>query len=170
MLYRKLRPEDAPAFHELRALALGESPAAFGESLDEHRLTSIADTARRLAEQPASSFVCGVFDGDRLVGTAGLYREPRLRRQHRALVWGVFVDPEYRHQGIAAQIIQELIQEARQIDGLVQLTLTVSMIQSGARRLYLAAGFRSTGIEPRALKVGNVFHDEERMVFDLDTH
>lgn len=148
-------------------MALAESPAAFGESPEEHGQTTVADFERRLAATPDASFVYAAFDGDRMVGTAGLYRESRIRRRHRALVWGVFVDPAWRGQGIARRLLDGLIEEARRIPDLEQLILDVSVGQQPARSVYAAVGFRSLGIVPRALRVGDQYHDEERMLLEL---
>jgi hypothetical protein len=47
------------------------------------------------------------------------------------------------------------------------LLLTVGVGQPAPRKLYASLGFRSFGIEPRGLKIGNESHDEENMVLEF---
>jgi RimJ/RimL family protein N-acetyltransferase len=39
---------------------------------------------------------------------------------------------------------------------------------AAAQALYRSLGFKSFGIEPRAMRVGDKFYDEEHMVLQLD--
>jgi len=48
-----------------------------------------------------------------------------------------------------------------------QLVLTVTDSNVGARTLYEAAGFRSFGIEPRAIRVGDRYYDKNHMIHFL---
>ena len=51
--------------------------------------------------------------------------------------------------------------------GLEQLVLTVTETNVGARTLYEKFGFRSFGIEPRAIRVGDAYCDKNHMIFFL---
>jgi ribosomal protein S18 acetylase RimI-like enzyme len=82
-------------------------------------------------------------------------------------VWGVAVDPEFRKQGIAKRLLQRLIAHARN-QGLLQIQLAVAVENAPARALYRSLGFESFGVEPRAMRVGDRFYDEEHMVLRLD--
>lgn len=167
MLFRKLTPADAADFRAFRRAALVESPAAFGESVEEHDRASVEDVARRLAADPDSNFVLAAFDGGRIIGTAGFHREQRLRRRHKGVVWGVFVDPACRGRGIAGQLLGRLLDDVRSLAGMRTVLLSVSTGQGAARRLYTRAGFRTVGIEPLALQTEEGFSDEEHLVLVL---
>ena len=51
--------------------------------------------------------------------------------------------------------------------GLMQVTLTAAAGQTAAKHLYSSLCFRTYGREPRALKVGEVYVDEDLMMLDL---
>ncbi len=141
-------------------------PTAFGESAEEHRDETVESFARRL-EGGDDSFVFGAFDGPRLVGTTGFYRERSQKRRHKGWIWGVFVVADQRRKGIARALIVAVLDETRKLAGLRKVHLTVSMDQPAARKLYSGLGFRSYGVEPEALKADGRYLDEELMFLDL---
>jgi hypothetical protein len=55
----------------------------------------------------------------------------------------------------------------REQAGIERILLMVGTSQPAARQLYLSLGFESFGCEPHALKVGDVYVDEEHMVLQL---
>ena len=56
------------------------------------------------------------------------------------------------------------IERAKTVPGLEIILLTVSVNQLAPRTLYESSGFRSIGIEPQGLKIGDEHLDEEHMV------
>ena len=65
-------------------------------------------------------------------------------------------------------LMQALIDEARKIDGLQQLELSVSRDSTAAIRLYQKAGFEPTGVLKRQIRVGDDYHDLITMWMSLD--
>jgi ribosomal protein S18 acetylase RimI-like enzyme len=61
----------------------------------------------------------------------------------------------------------KLLERAGTIEGVDQLLLSVASTQTAAARLYRSLGFAAFGREPRALKIGDRFIDEEYMVLRL---
>jgi len=169
-MLRKLGEADAFAYRDVRLFALRESPTAFGASYEQESAMMgdafIAHYRARVVE-PAG-FVIGAFEVDgSLVGTAGLFFNAGLKSQHKALLWGIFVRPSARHQGLASRLVAAVILAARAIPGLEQINLSVVSTNENAIRLYLAAGFKCYGCEPRALRVDGIAHDENLMSLDL---
>ncbi len=163
MELRRLTERDVEALWNLRLHALESVPEAFGESADEHRRMSIEAYAHRLRGGD-ENFVIGAFAGSELVGMVGFYRELRLKRRHTGGIWGMFVAPSCRGQGVGAALIQEALTRARAIPGLRSVHLSVTANQASARRLYVSAGFRPYGTEAEALMVGDRYIDEEHMI------
>jgi RimJ/RimL family protein N-acetyltransferase len=168
MHIRRLAEDDAEAFRTLRLRALRESPEAFGSSYEETVGQSTASMAQRMRPDPAAphNFVLGAFDPG-LIGMIGFYREPRAKTRHKGAIWGMFVACEARGRGIGRALLETVIVEARQIPGLEQIVLLVVAGNQAASGLYLSCGFAVYGVEPRALRVGDQYYDEELMVLRL---
>ena len=111
--------------------------------------------------------VFGAFDGDTLVGITGVRRDARAKIAHKATIWGVFVDPAYRGQGIAQTLLENATAHAAQAWGCKQLMLCVNEVNANAERLYASQGFVRFGTEPRSLFVDGRFYDEHHMVKTL---
>lgn len=162
----------------MRLRALRGHPEAFGASYEEE-LGDPDGMARLIAEPPGAmlgGFVprgpvpggavpSGAIPGG-LAGTIGLTVSPRAKLRHKGHVSAVYVAPEWRGTGLARALLDQTILHARAA-GLLGLTLSVTVGNEAARRLYLRAGFRTCGVEPGSLRIGGGLFDEELMVMRL---
>lgn len=164
MEIRYLTAEDAGEWLRLRLEALQGDPEAFSASFDEYKSMSIEEVRRRLGFDVEDAFVVGTFEDGRLQGCAGFYREKGLKSRHKGRVWGVYVSPERRGSGAGKKMMEMLLERSAAVEGVQQILLSVTATQVAAIRLYRSLGFSSFGREPRALKVGERFIDEEYMV------
>jgi ribosomal protein S18 acetylase RimI-like enzyme len=167
MEIRRLNQDDAQLFYDFRMLALETDPFSFVESPDELRQVPVSAYAERLRASSAENFVFGAFHNCSLLGSVGFYQEIPAKRRHKGHIWGVFVVPPSRRQGIARALMIEAIAAARTIPGLDQIFLTVSVTQRAARNMYESLGFRSFAMEPCGIRIGTLAVDEEHMLLEL---
>ena len=169
MEIRKLAAADTAAFREIRIEMCGIHPEAFGQTPEE----VAAMPEDKCLEWWAPSnvfpekFVLAAFEANRIVGTAAFKREDSTKERHRGWIWSVYVRPEARGQGISKQLMLRLIDEARRMEGLEILALTVSLTQTSARTLYTSLGFFTTGLVQHGYKLpdGSYVDDEEMMLW-----
>jgi ribosomal protein S18 acetylase RimI-like enzyme len=164
---RLFTEQDAQALWDLRMLALETDPWSFVDSPEELRGISVEEFAARLRADHAENFIVGAFDQQTAVGMVGCYQEVPLKRRHKAWIWGVFVKPAARGRGIARLLMQAAIERTKTTVGVEMVMLTVSVDQPAPRKLYESLGFRSIGVEPKGIKIGNQAHDEEHMVLEF---
>lgn len=165
---RRLTPMDAGAYRTLRLEALRLHPEAFSSDYAGESRMSAEDFAARMPSPPGGVF--GGFirngSGELLAGTAGLVVQPREKLRHKGQLVGMYVAPPHRRGGMAAALVQHIIQQARTA-GLHVLQLGVTRGNEPARRLYAQLGFRPYGVEQDALWVDGRFYDEELMALPL---
>jgi ribosomal protein S18 acetylase RimI-like enzyme len=163
-LIRRLAPADAPAYRALRLRGLAEHPDAFTSSAEDEAKKPLAAMEARIA----ADVVLGAFVETELTGVVGMAREPRAKNHHKATVFGMYVAPEFGGHGVGRALMRHLIALARLEPGLEQLELTVTQTNDAARLLYESEGFRSFGIEPRAIRVGDRYFDKNHMLLLLE--
>ena len=169
VLIRVLDASDAAEFQALRLRALRDDGDAFGSTHEEEAGRDLATVSTRLAGDPGSGFVLGAAlapDGP-LVGLAGCHRAQSRKRRHTATVWTMFVAGEARGRGVGRALLDVLVQRARAWPELTRLALSVRPDNAAARALYASSGFRSFGVEPRALRDGDRYFDEEHFWLPL---
>jgi ribosomal protein S18 acetylase RimI-like enzyme len=127
---------------------LRERPDAYGEHADDFAQRPLAEVARRMVD----GNVVGAFIEGKLVGAGGWFHERGLKRQHIATIWGMYVAPDARSQGVGRALLDELLRRIRKA-GLDTASLTVSEKNAVARDLYNSAGFKEWGREPDSLRV-----------------
>ena len=164
---RALTPDDAEQYWQHRMEAIVEAPFAFGVSAEEHRATTIAEVAERLRPEWPRSFFLGLFAGERLVGVARFVRETSAKERHKGHIYGVAVSPSYRGRGAGFRLLRRLLDDVGQDPSLEQVLLAARAGELEAGRLYRRLGFVPFGVEPRALKVGDEYIDEEHMILRL---
>lgn len=163
---RALSPDDVEGFRDLRLAALQGSPEAFGSSYDLERERPLAQFAERLGAEN-DGLVVGALQAGALVGMAGFYRDSHTKMQHRGHVWGMFVRPAARGQGLGGSLLDALVAHAAALDGLLQVNLEVVSSNGAALALYEGRGFQRFGLERRALIVEGQALDEVLMVLPL---
>lgn len=156
---------DLPAYRFVRLEALRHHPEAFLSAYEDEAAEPLDTYKRMIAAPPSATFGC--FVNDTLVGIAGLIVSPRLKLRHKGTIVGVYLRPAHRSHGLARELMEAVIDEARRV-GVISLLLDVTVGNEAAQRLYRGLGFQPYGVEERALRIGDDYFDEEMMELRLD--
>jgi RimJ/RimL family protein N-acetyltransferase len=164
IVIRPVLPADAAQFHAVRLRGLREAPSAFASSYEDECDRPVAAVAERMAKN-TDGFILGAFDGDTLVGTVGMQREPQRKMAHKMVLWGMYVVPEARGLGLARQLVDQALAYAFTLSGVRQVNLGVNAANAPALALYRAAGFTTFGFERGFMLVDGVLEDEVLMTY-----
>jgi ribosomal protein S18 acetylase RimI-like enzyme len=156
-MIRQLQEDDAQPYADLRREALLDSPLAFTASPKDDLAASVENVREQL-RRAADSVIIGAFRED-LVGAVGLYRDHHVKTAHKAHLWGMYVTPDHRRQGLGADLLDAALQHARSLTGVAWVQLCVSSAAPEAQRLYERAGFQVWGVEPDAVR-----HEDQAVV------
>lgn len=158
MTVRRLSPADAGPYRALMLEGYERHPDAFTSSVAERAALPLGWWQTRLDAAPlAAQVVFGAFDGEVLVGAAGVQFEAREKARHKANLFGMYVSPASRQGGFGRQLVQAILQEAGQREGVRIVQLTVTEGNAAAQTLYESCGFQSFGVEPYAVALGDAF-------------
>jgi RimJ/RimL family protein N-acetyltransferase len=165
-IIRRLIPDDAHAWAQLRREALETHPLAFGSSIPDefNNLVDIAIDRLRICDDSA---FFGAFVSETLIGTVGVRRGEGAKRRHKSMIVAMFVRAGNRRNGVGESLMKAVIRQARSWDGMEQIQLVVNDVAPEAKRLYERLGFRSWGIEPRSLRWKGQYTDAIHMILDL---
>jgi ribosomal protein S18 acetylase RimI-like enzyme len=161
-LIRRLEPQDVAAYREIRLEGLRQHPDSFGASWEDEIEKPDSWWTERLE---SNTVFGGWIDGSLLLGVAGFYVPGTAKQRHKGVLWGMYVRPDARGTGLAASLLQRVIEQARPL--VEEIRLTVMASNAVAHRLYSAAGFEPYGLERRALKVGDHYYDDMLMALPL---
>ena len=94
-------------------------------------------------------------------------REHKLKKKHKAIIWGMYVSPAFRGKGIVKKLLLEVIRRAKNIDGLSKIMLSVTQAQEKALGFYEYLGFVKYSVEKDAIRVDGQKIDEIFMSFQI---
>jgi RimJ/RimL family protein N-acetyltransferase len=160
---RRLTIADLDSYFENRLRALQDSPSAFLTTYAEEVARGNSWFSQILSTQGDHRVIFGAVEGGRVVGTLGLSKEERPKLAHKAVIWGMFVDGGKRGAGIGGQLLDMGIHHAREKMGVVGVFLSVESGNCAARSLYESRGFKTWGVEPKAMHLDGAFFDEDHM-------
>jgi ribosomal protein S18 acetylase RimI-like enzyme len=150
---RRLTSADAATYREIRLAGLRDSPEAFGSTFVRENAQPLVWFCDRLR----NSQVFGAFRSTDLLGIAGFVIREGEKERHKGLLWGMYVRPDSRNAGVGRQLIEAVIDYARDHVEVIQLSVVSG--NDRARRLYACLGFVEYGVEKN--------YDEALMALDL---
>jgi ribosomal protein S18 acetylase RimI-like enzyme len=158
MLIRHLSPHDSSAYTALWVDALNSQDECFRISIHDEPAPQIQTTFT------LGSFTLGAFECDNLMGTVSLQRDSRLKHQHKALLFRMYIHPQAAGKGIGNLLVTETLLQAQKLTELRQVYLTVLANNLRAQHLYKKLGFVEFAREPQAVKIKQTYIDELQMV------
>lgn len=147
---RRLERSDWSQLKELRIHGGENSPNAFGVTLEE--LKTKPDESYQ--DMITNDYYFGAFlrSTNQLVGCMGFYQGKITKMKHRGTICSVYVRPESRGLGIGRALIETIIRFVKENKPeIIQLHLSVGVLNEPALRLYQLVGFEIYGTEPRSL-------------------
>ncbi|GAD54464.1 GNAT family N-acetyltransferase [Limimaricola cinnabarinus] len=163
-MIRDLGPCDLSEWRRIRTEGLRLFPEAFLTTLREE----LARSDEEVAESLAGRLVLGVFEDDRLVGTAAL--DPVVEATataHRVMLNAFYVSAQRHGTGIGARLLGATLDRAA-ADGKLQVELFVAAQNAPAIRLYEKHGFVRHGFLPRTARLESGFVDDLYYLRQLD--
>ena len=158
MRVERLKPAQVDEYRAIMLKAYAAEPHAFTSTVPEREVLPLEWWTSRVSDEPdPAELVYGAFVGAQLVGVAGLRFGSRQKIEHKAFLYGIFVLPEFRNQGIARALVQAVLKHARGMPRIRVVQLRVTQSNNPAIRLYESCGFKPYGSEPFAMRLGEQF-------------
>jgi GNAT superfamily N-acetyltransferase len=141
---RRLTQADAVLYRDIRLEALRANPEAFGSTFETENAQPLSSFSTTLG----NSSVLGAFRDSKLVAIAGFAVQQGQKMAHKGVIWGMYVQPSARRGRIGRQLVEAILDLARQ-------------------RVELIQGFLEYGTEKNALKQNGRYYDEILMAKDI---
>ncbi len=163
MNIKLLTSKNAQAYKDLRLKALQTNPEAYFSTYEREAKRTLQAFAYDLAYAHYNEIFgyYGVFDNEKLVGYVHIDQSSFPKQQHTSTLYNLYVDPDYRKQHIATQLITHILNMLRS-DSSIEIVY-VNYINNNipARKLYEKLGFKECGREPRSVKNEDGEYDEK---------
>jgi ribosomal protein S18 acetylase RimI-like enzyme len=167
MEVRPLSEADLDPFIELRLYGLKESPDSFLISYEQEAETGPAYFKELLGEENPNNLIFGFYMDDKLLGILGMYREHLPKLNHRMNIWGLYVHPDVRRNGVGKAMMKKAIDHAKKQESVLNIRLSVDSKNKKAIELYQKFGFIEWGVEPKATQGITDLLDDVHMSLQL---
>ena len=149
---------DTAPFRELRLHALQNAPTAFSADYQFNLAQPMTYWEGRLNFDEYGTIFFAVHERQ-LVGMTGIRQGESPKTHHSAIIWGVYVRPEWRGLHLGDALIEACTAwaRARQVE---ILKLGVVTTNTSAVRCYERCGFTTYGTEPRGILYEGQYYDE----------
>jgi RimJ/RimL family protein N-acetyltransferase len=141
-------------YRALRLEALRSDPLAFASSFEEEQLIPELEWRRRI------SSVLFALQDDKPVGMVGIFRSRYIKTKHVCEIYGMYVRQAYRGQGIGKQLLEAVLKEIPNLQGITKIKIGVNPTQKAAEHLYRKYGFKTAGRYQKEMSIDGKFYDE----------
>jgi len=159
---RRLEASDVALYRELRLEALRLHPHAYGSTAEAEAAEPLDFFERRLG---TSEILLGSI-ADEPMGIVRFSIPSFVTERHKGMLTGMYVRAAAKGSGIASALVDAVVERARGRVVLIELSAVTD--NERAYRLYRRHGFEIYGVDPCALKIGDRYLDEYRMVRFLE--
>lgn len=169
VIVRILNVADAAMYLQLRVQSEHEHPQFAGFNAERELAAGASGIAGLLSTYAAEgTVVLGAFEGDRLVGVVALSRRLSPKYRHKMFLWGLYVQPEHRGDGVADGLMETALAWASFRADVLAIWLQVTLGNFRGRRFYERHGFSVFGTEQRALYAADEYHGVQYMERNLE--
>ncbi|MGW8394689.1 N-acetyltransferase family protein [Pseudoduganella sp. HUAS MS19] len=158
----------AAQYRDLMLHAFEHEPDAFTSTPEERAALPFSWWEQRVDDPQQNSIVFGAIAGGKLVGTVGLEFSVRCKTRHKAHLIGMYTLAGWRGKGIGRKLLGAALACARCRPGVEVITLTATENNQPAIGVYQAAGFRSFGVEPMAMRTSDGYKAKVHMWLHLN--
>ncbi len=163
----RLAASDAARYRALMLHAYEVAADAFTSTPEERAAEPESWWVKRIADPKALSISFGAFHGDDLVGTVTIEFAVKSKTLHKAHLIGMFVSESARGLGAGRALVRAALEAAAARPGVEVVTLSVTEGNASAIGLYESCGFRTFGVEPKAIATPGGFRSKVHMSLDL---
>lgn len=156
-MIRNLNEADFHEYYRVRLQALEQYPVAyssmpkfFKECPKEKHLDLLRDSG-----SDSRFFLKGYFEDNKLLGMIGMQPESRESVDHKATMWGLYVDPDYQGRGIGRKLLEAFLVDAKADDRLKYVRLMAAANCTEAISLFTSVGFEKYGQERDSIRDEN---------------
>jgi ribosomal protein S18 acetylase RimI-like enzyme len=168
-MIRNLTTNDFDEYYRVRLNSLTLYPVAYSsmpkffiEATSEMHLKVLADS-----ESESSFFIKGFFQDNKLIGIIGILPETRESVDHKASMWGFYVDPEFQGLGIGRKLLDQFLIDARNDLRLRSVRLVAATNCESALSLFHKVGFEQYGLERESIRDNEKFYDQIYMQMNV---
>ncbi|MGM9486990.1 GNAT family N-acetyltransferase [Ideonella sp. YS5] len=162
-----LTTEHAAPYRDLMLHGYEHAPDAFTSTPQERAAMPLSWWALRIADPTGLGVAFGAMDGDTLVGTVALEFSSKPKTRHKAHLIGMYVLEAWRGHGVGRELVAAAMKHAAQRPGISIVTLTATEGNAPAIALYEAAGFRTFGVEPMAIRTPSGYKAKVHMCKEI---
>jgi len=162
MKISRLTPKEYDQFYALRLESLENCPEEFATDAEAWKNAS-RETINKLlitSEERKDAPILGAWEGEKLVGLAGVNRDLRPTVRHKSTLWGMYVSPAHRKQGIGYELLSKIIEVLKEESDLRMIRAVVTITSADALALLNKMGFKVYGQEPEAKQWEGKFYDQ----------
>jgi ribosomal protein S18 acetylase RimI-like enzyme len=168
MELRKLTPNDFDAYYSLRLESLQQCPIMYATNANDWQAAPREVIEKHLLlSQSEQAPLLGAWQEGVLLGLIGLNPDSRPTVRHKGTLWGFYVVPTARRQGVGRALLEHAVSVAKSKLRLEQLRVVVTVHEPAAVRLFEQFGFRQYGREPRAKLLDGVYYDQVYFWYSL---